>query len=268
MNKQILVSDKESNCSIVGNKSAFTKSINPIQIIGAKSNQINRGTESGHSDPVLPSFLSQLFFSPLPHCSIIPRATTEETNKSILSNSMAEAKIFELNNGTIQVKVSNYGCTITSLFVPDKDGEFTKSIAYQRSNRFCISTVNACSLIFFVFALWREIGWCCSWIWHTWAVSGQWRFYTKFNPFFFFCYNHDLIIFLASKLNWGMLHEDTDFLFFFWGLFYVWFSWFGCFNSVCAERCCSVFRVHCGSGCKQDQRWEVHPRWNWVLIAS
>lgn len=55
---------------------------------------------------------------------------------------------------------------------------------------------------------------------------------------------------------------------FFWGLFYVWFSWFGCFNSVCAERCCSVFRVHCGSGCKQDQRWEVHPRWNWVLIAS
>lgn len=38
---------------------------------------------------------------------------------------MAEAKIFELNNGTMQVKVSNYGCTITSLSVPDKDGELT-----------------------------------------------------------------------------------------------------------------------------------------------
>ncbi|XP_031106372.1 aldose 1-epimerase-like [Ipomoea triloba] len=36
---------------------------------------------------------------------------------------MAEANIFELNNGTIQVKVSNYGCTITSLSVPDKDGK-------------------------------------------------------------------------------------------------------------------------------------------------
>ncbi|KAL2242942.1 aldose 1-epimerase [Sesamum indicum] len=36
---------------------------------------------------------------------------------------MAEAKIFELNNGTMQVKVSNYGCTITSLLVPDKDGK-------------------------------------------------------------------------------------------------------------------------------------------------
>ncbi|GFP86250.1 aldose 1-epimerase [Phtheirospermum japonicum] len=35
---------------------------------------------------------------------------------------MAEAKIFELNNGTMQVRVSNYGCTITSLFVPDKNG--------------------------------------------------------------------------------------------------------------------------------------------------
>ncbi|KAL3640720.1 hypothetical protein CASFOL_015688 [Castilleja foliolosa] len=35
---------------------------------------------------------------------------------------MSEAKIFELNNGTMQVRVSNYGCTITSLFVPDKNG--------------------------------------------------------------------------------------------------------------------------------------------------
>ncbi|PWA33931.1 galactose mutarotase-like superfamily protein [Artemisia annua] len=39
---------------------------------------------------------------------------------------MAEEKtpqIFELNNGTMKVLVSNYGCTITSLFVPDKHGE-------------------------------------------------------------------------------------------------------------------------------------------------
>ncbi|XAR63971.1 Aldose 1-epimerase [Bertholletia excelsa] len=38
---------------------------------------------------------------------------------------MAEKKpeIFELNNGTMQVKVSNYGCTITSLCVPGKDGK-------------------------------------------------------------------------------------------------------------------------------------------------
>ncbi|KAL3818606.1 hypothetical protein ACJIZ3_004511 [Penstemon smallii] len=35
---------------------------------------------------------------------------------------MAEPKIFELNNGIMQVKVSNFGCTITSLSVPDKDG--------------------------------------------------------------------------------------------------------------------------------------------------
>ncbi|GJV13405.1 aldose 1-epimerase [Tanacetum coccineum] len=39
---------------------------------------------------------------------------------------MAEKKapqIFELNNGSMKVLVSNYGCTITSLFVPDKHGE-------------------------------------------------------------------------------------------------------------------------------------------------
>ncbi|KAH6801807.1 Galactose mutarotase-like superfamily protein [Perilla frutescens var. frutescens] len=36
---------------------------------------------------------------------------------------MAEAKLFELNNGTLRVIVSNYGCTITSVFVPGKDGK-------------------------------------------------------------------------------------------------------------------------------------------------
>lgn len=34
-----------------------------------------------------------------------------------------KAEIFELNNGTMQVKITNYGCTITSLSVPDKDGK-------------------------------------------------------------------------------------------------------------------------------------------------
>ncbi|GLT45481.1 hypothetical protein SLA2020_193100 [Shorea laevis] len=31
--------------------------------------------------------------------------------------------IYELNNGTMQVKITNYGCTITSLSVPDKNGQ-------------------------------------------------------------------------------------------------------------------------------------------------
>ncbi|XP_012834182.1 PREDICTED: aldose 1-epimerase [Erythranthe guttata] len=36
---------------------------------------------------------------------------------------MAEPKLFELNNGTIQLKLSNFGCTITSLLIPDKHGK-------------------------------------------------------------------------------------------------------------------------------------------------
>ncbi|KAI3935480.1 hypothetical protein MKW98_027620 [Papaver atlanticum] len=31
-------------------------------------------------------------------------------------------ELFELNNGTMRVKISNHGCTITSLLVPDKNG--------------------------------------------------------------------------------------------------------------------------------------------------
>lgn len=34
-----------------------------------------------------------------------------------------KAEIFELNNGTMNVKITNYGCTITSLSVPDKHGK-------------------------------------------------------------------------------------------------------------------------------------------------
>lgn len=35
----------------------------------------------------------------------------------------AKAELFELNNGTIQAKISNFGCIITALSVPDKDGK-------------------------------------------------------------------------------------------------------------------------------------------------
>ena len=34
-----------------------------------------------------------------------------------------KAEIFDLDNGAMQVKITNYGCAITSLSVPDKDGE-------------------------------------------------------------------------------------------------------------------------------------------------
>ncbi|KAG4207800.1 hypothetical protein ERO13_A03G092700v2 [Gossypium hirsutum] len=34
-----------------------------------------------------------------------------------------QPQIYELNNGTVVVKITNYGCTITSLSVPDKNGK-------------------------------------------------------------------------------------------------------------------------------------------------
>ncbi|GMN51276.1 hypothetical protein TIFTF001_020429 [Ficus carica] len=34
-----------------------------------------------------------------------------------------KAEIFELNNGTLRALITNFGCTITSLSVPDKDGK-------------------------------------------------------------------------------------------------------------------------------------------------
>ena len=35
-------------------------------------------------------------------------------------------ELFELNNGSMQVKITNYGATIVSLSVPDKDGIFSQ----------------------------------------------------------------------------------------------------------------------------------------------
>ncbi|GMH03926.1 hypothetical protein Nepgr_005765 [Nepenthes gracilis] len=40
-----------------------------------------------------------------------------------MANQGTKPDIFELNNGRMQVKITNYGCTITSLSVPDKDGK-------------------------------------------------------------------------------------------------------------------------------------------------
>jgi aldose 1-epimerase len=42
-----------------------------------------------------------------------------------------KAEIFELNNGTVQLLVTNLGCTITSFSVPGKDGSFLFSLIFQ-----------------------------------------------------------------------------------------------------------------------------------------
>jgi hypothetical protein len=54
---------------------------------------------------------------------------------SLTLSSMADqnqkAEIFELNNGTVQLLVTNLGCTITSFSVPGKDGSFLFSLIFQ-----------------------------------------------------------------------------------------------------------------------------------------
>ncbi|CAM8974080.1 unnamed protein product [Rhodiola kirilowii] len=40
-----------------------------------------------------------------------------------MADQSQKAQLFELSNGTMQVKISNYGATITSLSVPGKDGQ-------------------------------------------------------------------------------------------------------------------------------------------------
>lgn len=56
---------------------------------------------------------------------ILSSDTAEETKQPAMSTTAADAKAehFELNNGTIRVTVTNYGATITSLYVPDKHGK-------------------------------------------------------------------------------------------------------------------------------------------------
>ncbi|EXB80299.1 Aldose 1-epimerase [Morus notabilis] len=40
-----------------------------------------------------------------------------------MANPNQKAEIFELSNGTMRALITNYGCTITSLSIPDKDGK-------------------------------------------------------------------------------------------------------------------------------------------------
>jgi len=51
-----------------------------------------------------------------------------EQNPPMRENPMADQnlkpELFQLNNGTMRVLITNLGCTITSLSVPGKDGKY------------------------------------------------------------------------------------------------------------------------------------------------
>lgn len=55
-----------------------------------------------------------------------------------------QPEIFELNNGTMRVLITNLGCTITSLSVPSKDGTFLSFFVF-----FCFSKSILLSVIVF-----------------------------------------------------------------------------------------------------------------------
>ncbi|GJY09417.1 aldose 1-epimerase [Tanacetum coccineum] len=63
---------------------------------------------------------------------------------------MAEKKspqIFELNNGSMKVLVSNYGCTITSLFVPDKHGKLDDVVlGFDTLDPYLLYSVHMCRI--------------------------------------------------------------------------------------------------------------------------
>ena len=70
-------------------------------------------------------------------------------------------ELFELNNGTMRVLITNLGCTITSLSVPDKDGIF---IIYSFAN------CQAFSFIIISF-------WVCgnvADVWFLWILKANW----------------------------------------------------------------------------------------------
>ena len=83
-------------------------------------------------------------------------------------------ELFELNNGTMRVLITNLGCTITSLSVPGKDGIFTYMLCQLPSFYFLFSNMFVGMLLIFgFFGFWREIGWRCSWIRLCWTIFGK-----------------------------------------------------------------------------------------------
>lgn len=98
----------------------------------------------------------------------------------------SKPELFELSNGTMSVLITNLGCTITSLSVPGKDGISVLScilIFVLSQNRFLsffllFSFLWVCGNVNDVWVLtpwilWREIGWCCSWIRLSGTISGK-----------------------------------------------------------------------------------------------
>lgn len=47
-----------------------------------------------------------------------------------MADQTLKPEVFELNNGSMQVKITNYGAIITSLSVPDKHGMWCESFSF------------------------------------------------------------------------------------------------------------------------------------------
>lgn len=88
-------------------------------------------------------------------------------------------EVFELNNGTMQVKITNYGAIITSLSVPDKHGMWCESFSFF--SPFGYFTLNLITLSFNLLMIWldllidftRKLGWRCSWIRLCRTIRGE-----------------------------------------------------------------------------------------------
>jgi len=114
-------------------------------------------------------------------------------------------EIFELNNGTMQLLVTNLGCTITSFSVPGKDGslslsQFTDFSFFWHANDL---------MVFCFFVTWRCVIRCCSWPWLCWILSGlNWSKKNSFCDWICFCHwwlcfrFQNSTFFLASRLIW------------------------------------------------------------------
>jgi hypothetical protein len=76
---------------------------------------------------------------------------------------------YELKKGNMRLNLTNYGASIISVFVPDKSGLF-----YFLSflNLKCIYVYSLLHDIYVIF-FYRQISWCCSWLWFHWVLWGM-----------------------------------------------------------------------------------------------
>lgn len=103
------------------------------------------------------------------------------------SSATKEVGVYEIKKGNFSVKFTNWGATIISVILPDKNGMI---YTYKKSLVFFFFLFLFLVSEFFGCWFFRKAWWCCSWLWFSQRLHGEYSHTFFFSLSFFLTDKH------------------------------------------------------------------------------